>query len=205
MTVAEVQLSESVQTLIDSRLDTIDRMLLGRLSRQDRLAIVREVESQIFELIQEREHEELGRDDVLAVLARLDPPEAYLPDATESVPMRPRTAFAPRAPELVHTGRSGVAKASGILGLLALVLVLLDPVGFMLAEFTRSVTVMLILCGGMSVIASICSIVGLVLGAYARKSGVWAVVGMVTNILALMSSLAFIVWLIVVFSSIAGS
>ena len=41
MTVAAVHLSGSVQTLIDSRLDTIDRMLLGRLSRQDRLAIVR--------------------------------------------------------------------------------------------------------------------------------------------------------------------
>ena len=47
MTVATTQVSESLQSLIDSRLDTIDRMLLSRLSRQDRLAIVREVESQI--------------------------------------------------------------------------------------------------------------------------------------------------------------
>ena len=48
MMVATARISDSVQTLIDSRLDTIDRMLLGRLSRQDRLAIVREVESQIM-------------------------------------------------------------------------------------------------------------------------------------------------------------
>ena len=45
MTTTTAQLSESLQILIDSRLDTIDRMLLGRVSRQDRLAIVREVES----------------------------------------------------------------------------------------------------------------------------------------------------------------
>ena len=87
MTVATAQISESLQTLIDSRLDTIDRMLLGRLSRQDRLAIVREVESQIHELLQERDADELTREDVLAVLARLDPPEAYIPDETEGEPV----------------------------------------------------------------------------------------------------------------------
>jgi hypothetical protein len=47
MTVAAAQISESVQSLIDSRLDTIDRMLLGRRSWQERLAIVTEVESRI--------------------------------------------------------------------------------------------------------------------------------------------------------------
>ena len=38
---------------------------------------------QIHEQLQERDDEELTRDDVLAVLARLDPPEAYIPDETE--------------------------------------------------------------------------------------------------------------------------
>ena len=56
MMVDTVQLSDSLQALIDSRLDTVDRMLLGRLSRQDRLAIVREVESQIHELFKGARH-----------------------------------------------------------------------------------------------------------------------------------------------------
>ena len=83
MTVAtdqRIYLSESLQSLIDSRLDTIERMLLGRVARAERMAIVREVESQIHELLGERETDEPSREDVLAVLARLDPPEAYLPE-----------------------------------------------------------------------------------------------------------------------------
>ena len=88
MTVATTQLSESLQVLVDARLDTIDRMLLGRVPRADRLAIVRDLETQIFELLQERDRDagELGRDDVLAVLSSLDPPEAYLPEETDEGP-----------------------------------------------------------------------------------------------------------------------
>src|SRR3954451_12809710 len=85
-TIASVRVPESLQTLIDSRLDTIDRMLLGRLPRAERLEVVREVESQIFELLQERCSDEPTREDVLAVLARLDPPEAYLPEELEREP-----------------------------------------------------------------------------------------------------------------------
>ena len=39
MTVAPVRLPESLQALIDARLDTVDRMLLGRVPRPDRMAI----------------------------------------------------------------------------------------------------------------------------------------------------------------------
>ena len=53
MTSTMVQLPQALETLIESRLDTIDRMLVGRVPRQDRLAIVREVESQIYDLLQE--------------------------------------------------------------------------------------------------------------------------------------------------------
>ncbi len=86
MTVAtdhSLHLSGSMQTMIDSRLDTVERMLLGRVPRAERLAIVREVESQIHELLRECDAEELSREDVLAVLARLDPPEAFLPEHGE--------------------------------------------------------------------------------------------------------------------------
>src|SRR4051812_8571371 len=53
MTVASIRLTESLQTLIDARLDTVDRMLLGRVPRADRLAIARDLEAQIFDLLQE--------------------------------------------------------------------------------------------------------------------------------------------------------
>ena len=48
---ASTQVPGTVQALIDCRLDTIDRMLLGRLPRSDRMEVVQEVESQIFELL----------------------------------------------------------------------------------------------------------------------------------------------------------
>src|SRR5262245_45759531 len=77
---ATERLPRHLQRLIDARLDTIDRMLLGRLPRADRLAVARDVESQIHELLGERPGHELDREDVLAVLAQLDPPEAYVPE-----------------------------------------------------------------------------------------------------------------------------
>ncbi len=119
-TAIAVRLPESLQALVDSRLDTIDRMLMGRVPRQDRLSIVREVEAQVFELIQERDAEELSREDVLAVLARLDPPEAYLPEETGVEPRSPRVTSRPHAVQPVRTGNLKVAKVSGIVGLLSI-------------------------------------------------------------------------------------
>src|ERR1700733_7056428 len=103
MTITTTQLSESLQNLIDARLDTIDRMLLGRVPRADRTAIVREVEGQIYDLLQERDLESLDRDDVLAVLARLDPPEAYLPEESTCEPNP--TVRSVAAPRTIHPAR----------------------------------------------------------------------------------------------------
>src|SRR5262249_22173524 len=119
MTGTMVQLPRALEVLIESRLDTIDRMLVGRVPRQDRLAIVREVESQIYDLLQEGEYEEPTRESVLTVLGRLDPPEAYLPDestgvpAGVSLPNSRRTQITPRA----QVPNAHSSRASGILGL----------------------------------------------------------------------------------------
>jgi len=43
--IASIHVSESLQPLIDCRLVTIDRMLLGPLPLSERVEIVREVES----------------------------------------------------------------------------------------------------------------------------------------------------------------
>ena len=189
MTVATHQrmhLSESLQRLIDSRLDTIDRMLLGRVARGERMAIVRDVESQVHELLGEHETDDLTRDDVLAVLARLDPPEAFLPEDFEGDQRAPVKTPASNPARSLHLGHQRVAHASGMLGLGALcsiVVLLLTGVvaeAFGLAILFYSIGTV----SGVSVF--ICSPLGLALGIYSRKSGVWAFVGIVTSILALL-------------------
>jgi hypothetical protein len=193
MMVATAQISESLQTLVDNRLDTIDRMLIGRLSRQDRLAIVREVESQIHELIQTSDAEELTREDVLAVLARLDPPEAYLPDETDGGPVSVRGTFTTRATQPALKGDQRVGRASGILGLSALALVLLFPVDYMIAVALNSSQLSLVLMIGNLLLMLSASVLGLALGILARKSRPWAVVGIVASSLAIFLSFAIVI------------
>jgi hypothetical protein len=186
MTVTATRLSESVQALIDSRLDTIERMLLGRVSRQDRMAIVRDVETQIHELLQEQGDADIGRDEVLAVLARLDPPEAYLPDdaavthAAVRLPLRATAGPAPRGDE------SRVARASGALGIAALLLLLIGgPLFFVVAELSESEILML---GGFAVLAglvAVAGVLGLALGITARRAGPWGIVGIVASVFSL--------------------
>ena len=72
-------LPPSLRQLVDSRLDSIERVLLcTNIARSDRREIVQSVEDQIYELIGRRDEAAPSRDSVLAVLAMTDPPEAYL-------------------------------------------------------------------------------------------------------------------------------
>lgn len=192
MTAATAQLSESLQTLIDSRLDTIDRMLLGRLSRQDRLAIVREVESQIHELLQERDPEQLTREDVLVVLARLDPPEAYIPDEIERERSWARRQTPARALRSTVNNEIVVGRISGILGLSALALMLFIPVVYMLAVFLQSEAVIMVGAGAIVILIFVGGILGLTLGVVARKVGPWPLIGIVASSVALFLSLAIV-------------
>jgi hypothetical protein len=197
MTVAtdeRIYLSESLQKLIDSRLETIERMLLGRVARAERIAIVREVESQIHELLGERETDELSREDVLSVLARLDPPEAYLgEDAPTDLPSPQTRSPVRTAVRSVHHEKFRVARASTILGLLALssAFVLL-PLGYVIASLfgsDGSEVVAIFLCGGALLIMLVSGVLGIVLGISARKSGAWALAGIVTSMLAVLLEL----------------
>ena len=95
-------------------------MLLGRVNRQDRLAIVREVESQIHDLLQDRDPESLDREDVLAVLARLDPPEAYLPDEHGESSTGRLAASDPASGRRANSDSSRLSQASGIVGLVSI-------------------------------------------------------------------------------------
>ena len=192
MTVVTAQISELLQTLIDSRLDTVDRMLLGRVSRQDRLAIVTEAESQIHELLHASDSDELTREDVLAVLARLDPPEAYISDEFNGERVSPRRTSPRFAHQTPHTADK-VGRASGILGVSALTLVLLFPVEYFIGAAIKSEAVVEILLISTFLLMLIGAILGLAFGIIARKSGPSAVVGIVTSSLALFLSLAMVI------------
>ena len=70
MTTSIVELSPSLQSLVDERLDTIERVLLmAGVSRGERRGILGEVEMHVFELLGRRTTGEPTREDVLAVLA----------------------------------------------------------------------------------------------------------------------------------------
>ncbi|CAN5192575.1 hypothetical protein BH10PLA2_BH10PLA2_10570 [soil metagenome] len=55
-------------------------LLLAGVTRGERRSIVEEVELQIYELLSRKTEGEPGRADIIAVLAKLDPPEAYAPE-----------------------------------------------------------------------------------------------------------------------------
>ncbi len=72
------ELAPSLQWLVDARLDNIDRALLSTdISRYERRQIVSTVEDQIQELVARIDKDEPSREDLLRILASLDPPEAY--------------------------------------------------------------------------------------------------------------------------------
>jgi hypothetical protein len=184
-------LAESLQALVDARLDTIDRMLVGRVPRADRLSIVREVESQVFELLQERAAGEPTREDVLAVLSRLDPPEAYLHEGGETLGPATRGVSTTRpagglslSRELPWTG-----KVSGILGLCVLTLILLSPVILMIAQSLQASPLLYVLIYGTLSSTFVLSILAIVFGAVARVRGAWAVVGLVAGIIGVLFTL----------------
>ena len=194
-------LAESSQALVDARLDTIDRMLLGRVPRQDRLAIVREVESQIHDLLGERDAGSIDRDDVLAVLARLDPPEAYLPDEAVDGPTVPRRMITPASGVSGRTPRSAVptearvAKAGGILGLISTGMVMVTMILTLLAEMSDSDGLFYVLSCGALGITLPTALLTIVLSAYARLHNAWAVVGLVTGIMSgLMAAMGTVVY-----------
>jgi hypothetical protein len=203
MSVATTELSRSTQHLIDSRLDTIDRMLLGRVSRQERLEIVREVEAQIFEQLFARGLDEPSREDVLAVLGRLDPPEAYLAEEDGDLsPAAHRVGPTPRHRPIPSASGAAdpSARISGILSLVAISLLLLAvPLTFALAVLLQSEAVLFIIGGAVVVLTLIVSIVGIVLAARCRLSSAWAVVGLVNGILSILGAICAPVSFLVLF------
>ena len=201
MTIDAARLSTALQLLIDARLNTIDRMLLDVVSRQDRLAIVRDVESQILEQLQRRGTDELSREDVLAVLATLDPPEAYLPEDSADSPREPRAVpTIRRASEGRASAGSGKAKASGVLGILTLVAAILLPVlSWTIAMFLESEFVFFAGEIGSGILVSVGGVLSIIFAANAGLRHGWAIAGLITSTLAMGIVLCFLGFLVLQF------
>jgi hypothetical protein len=193
-TIAAGRLSETLQDLVDARLDTIDRMLLGRVNRQDRLAIVREVETQIFDLLfQGRHPESLDREDVLAVLARLDPPEAYLPDEATDEVAPARFSGPSRTVRPTQEVQFRLPKASGILGIVSTVMALFAVICYFLAAssaFNGSLDAIaeLLFFGSLAVSFTL-GLLAVITAARSRLSGGWAIVGLVTGLISMFGTM----------------
>jgi hypothetical protein len=197
---------DPLRQLIDARLDTIERMLLGRVPRPDRLAIVRDVEGQIHEMLAARVVDETSppdRDTVLGVLADLDPPEAYLPEdgpgATVGqgrLPVRlvPASALArgrrPGAGASSARGTQRLALWSGILGIVALLgAVGFGPFLYLLAVAFSSELLLLVGLPCVVVGTLLTAVLAIVLAAMVRLSRHMAIVGLVCGGLTLILDL----------------
>jgi len=189
VTLATERLPRQLQRLIDARLDTIDRMLLGRLPRADRLAITREVEGQVYEQLGERSGDELDREAVLAVLAQLDPPEAYIPE--EGGYEATAVLLPSRAVGRADRGATErkPAKVLGVLGLVLLGLVVLWPVTFLLMELSEADELGVVLLLIESGLMAVAGVPVFVLSIVWRRGGGWAVVGIVAGVVGVLAGL----------------
>ncbi|HEV3339686.1 MAG TPA: hypothetical protein VG125_05000 [Pirellulales bacterium] len=173
-----------MQQLIDQRLDAIDRALLGLLPRQDRLSIVTQVESRLRELAAAGpavDARQLGpaQDPLLADAAHLE--------------------TAGESPLLASGGRrlrplklSRLALSSGVLGIVALALLVALPITYLVvgyiglfeeaAEVLLGAQMVAVALGGTLAVAL--SIVGLVSlrGSAGQMAGHgWAITGLSTG------------------------
>ncbi|WP_165249748.1 hypothetical protein [Paludisphaera soli] len=196
MSTAEMNATRnSARILIDARLDAIDRALLGRVSRAERLDVVGEVESRIDELLQGRvgSGREASRDDVLAVLSRLDPPEAYLGDEAVEPhrdPFAGRPTSAPRVVAAERDGTSPIARASAILGGAALASFAFLPIGYGVAVGLGSETFLFAVWGLVGLFMLLGGTVAVVLASFGGVERPASLVGLICGILAVVLVLA---------------
>ncbi len=193
MTLMMAELEATAQALVDARLDTIDRMLVGRVPRADRLAIVREVEAQIFELLPADEPGPIDRAAILAVLRRLDPPEAYLPDASEAIATPGlRTSRPVLTTAASRSGQHQTALWSGILGIGSIVGSIFLPIlSWGMAMLFNSVPVLMAASILSAVMIFAMAIVAIVLGVRSRRTNGWGMAGLVTGIVGCVLGLLF--------------
>ena len=193
-------LDPAAQVLIDTRLDTIDRMLVGQVPRADRLAIVREVEAQLYDHLADRTPDDTDRDAVLAALGRLDPPEAYLPDESTgsprtmpiSVTRRPPLVTRPSGSPSASVSFELLGKVGGILGLSSLVLLIPAALCFYLTISSEGGSAPLLGFVGLLLLDIITSVLAIIFSSSARLRNPFAILGLTTGIISLLGSIGLV-------------
>lgn len=182
MSTLATALSADLQALVDARLDTIDRMLMGMMPRADRLAIVEEVSSQIEEMLARKDKEITDREDVLEVLSRLDPPEAYLAEDLAPSQLRKKAGYVtdspPKAP--ASTGDGTKTRWLGVIfGMVAFFFAfVVAPIGFILALSTSSEVIFYIFCTLPGVAAFMLGMTAIILEVMNPAKKAWNIVSL---------------------------
>lgn len=136
MSTANATPHTAVQQLIEQRLDAIDRALLGLLPRSDRLAAVAQVETRIREVVAASPASAAGLHTPTQGLTI--PDSAFSNLATETPAFLPHPQFFGLAPgsglPSTQKRRSRLALSAGVMGILALALLLMVPVTYFIVE-----------------------------------------------------------------------
>jgi hypothetical protein len=185
--------------VIDQRLDALDRALLGLLPRSERLAMVADVEARVRD----------GQAVNPALAELLASPAENTPAAEIAASRSPRRA----------RRRSGLALTSGVIGIVALVLLFIMPLTYILVAMTSEVlgeiTVYLLLSANIVVVA-LGGAAAVVMGITAlvrlsRRQGQqvghgWAITALCTGPLpALVGGLATITMAVPMLAEVAGN
>lgn len=161
------------QRVIDQRLDELDRLLLGLLSRTERLAIVTDVEARV---------KALGGDVSLVELPAVAPATVLS-----------RTSVRPA------TRRSRVALSSGVLGIISAACLLISPILFIVASMCAEIlgeeitialmglfVFVLVVGGGLAVFLGGASIIRLTRQGQTTTGTGWAITGLCTGMLPML-------------------
>ena len=137
------ELNSELRSLIDARLEAVDGILLRvDLGWSERRSIIGELETQIYELLSRRSAQP-SEEDVQAILASLDPPEAYIPDE-----LRDGTTDSPRWQQV--PGRIRELLARIVPGTVCAVAILVaNGIVLMIIYSTNGVIPWLVTLGGM--------------------------------------------------------
>lgn len=183
----------ATQELIDDRLDAIDRALLGLLPRSDRQAIVAQVETRLGELAAAGADVQALRETLVEPHTPIETMTIGLPAASSLVsPTAQATYHNVRHARRPYIKRSWLALSSGIVGMVALVLLFATPITYVMvvsvgqleevAELVLSTHIATVTLGGTLAVAL--GIAGLVV--LNRRAGTlaghgWAVTGLCTG------------------------
>jgi hypothetical protein len=180
--------SDARQQAIDLRLDAIDRALMGLLPRHERQELVAQLETKIRDTAAagpvDAELGESSRERAHQFADTMEPAE--FSSAVQPSRSLSRRRFLPG-----RTPRSRLAVASGVLGMVALALLVVLPIVYVMAEMTGDEMLALSLLGGHVSAATLGGLLAVALGIAAlvklnRREGRlvghgWAITGLCTG------------------------